>query len=148
MEDYTVFAVANWFLNKQAVSPKKLQKLTYYAQAWANALYNKNMINDSKFEAWAHGPVSPALYEKYRGWGWQDITKNEENTIDDSETIDLLESVWLTYGDKSANELEALTHQEMPWRNARGDLADGESSNQEISEEDMKNYYKSIYAGD
>ena len=62
--------------------------------------------------------------------------------------MELLESVWFTYGDKSANELEALTHSEDPWKNAREGLKEMEPSDKPIDTEDMKEYYLSIYIGD
>lgn len=146
---YSIFEIANWFLTKDSMTPKKLQKLSYYAEAWSNALFNDSLINDTKFEAWAHGPVSPELYSKYKGYGWSEIPKsNDGSTNLDLEKIDLLESVWITYGDKSANELEALTHQELPWREARNGIAEGERCNSVISTEVMHSYYKSIYNGD
>ena len=121
MEKYSVFDIANWFLNKMSVSPKKLQKLVYYSEAWSNALYDEELISDTVFEAWAHGPVSPELYQKYKEYGWKDI---------------------------SANELEALTHQEDPWRRARAGYPEGSHCEVEISKHDMKVYYKSVYSGD
>lgn len=148
MKTYSVFNVANWFLEKSAMSPKKLQKLTYYAQAWAEALFSQDLISDSTYQAWAHGPVSPELYREFKHYGWQDIDEHGKSEIDDEKAIDLLESVWLTYGDLSANELEALTHLEMPWRNARQGLSDGAHCETPISKEDMKKYYSSVYTGD
>lgn len=38
----TVFDVADWFLGKDSMSPKKLQKLVYYAYAWVLTLMNEN----------------------------------------------------------------------------------------------------------
>ena len=35
----TIFDVADWFLSKEAMTPKKLQKLCYYYKAWGLALY-------------------------------------------------------------------------------------------------------------
>lgn len=150
MNEYSVFDIANWFLNKSSMSPKKLQKLTYYAQAWSYALYNQTLINDTVFEAWSHGPVSPELYHKYKKYGWRDIDKNSEIVQVDDKAKVLLESVWLTYGDKSANELEALTHQELPWQEARRRAGANCSDrcNEHINVEDMKKYYLSIYSGD
>lgn len=148
MKTYSVFNVANWFLERAAMSPKKLQKLTYYAQAWAETLISQNLIDDTVYEAWAHGPVSPELYRKYKSYGWQDIDTHDESSIDDPKAIDLLDSVWLTYGDLSANELEALTHLETPWKNARHGLPDGAHCENAISKEDMKNYYSQVYTGD
>lgn len=149
-KEYSVFDIASWFLCKESMTPKKLQKLCYYAQAWSNALLKKDILNDTKFEAWAHGPVSPELFSKYREYKWNMIPKEEEHITLDEQTDDLLESVWITYGEKSANELEALTHTEMPWRMARNraGASEGERCNELISADDMANYYRSIYVGD
>ena len=57
---YSVFDVANWFLMKGDMTHKKLQKLCYYAQAWAYALKGYR-LEDTDYQAWVHGPVSPAL---------------------------------------------------------------------------------------
>src|SRR5690554_5489208 len=107
MKSYTWQEVSDWFLSKESMTPKKLQKLTYYFEAWSNALFNTSLINNTSFEAWVHGPVSPELYVKYRSYRWNDIEKKEDNSdLFDDKTLDLLESVWITYGEKSANELE------------------------------------------
>ena len=76
------------------------------------------------------------------------LSKRNNSVIFEPKALELLESVWMTYGDKSANELEALTHSEMPWRNARIGLSEDEPSNLKISEKDMHDYYLSIYIGD
>ena len=151
----SILDVASWFLSKEAMTHKKLQKLCYYVQAWGLALYNKELI-DSEFQAWVHGPVSRELYNKYRSNGWEDIPKLESfqpcNTqfFSDEKNLHLLDSVWLTYGDKSGNELEALTHQEAPWINARkkAEVKENEPCNEIILSDDMKVFYKSIYIGD
>lgn len=146
---YKAKDVAEWFLSKEAMSPKKLQKLTYYAEAWSNALLNRSMISDDKFQAWVHGPVSPVLYQTYKDYKWNDIPKVEDNSSEfDTDDLDLLESVWLTYGENSANDLEALTHTESPWLNARAGLCDDDISNNLISTDDMREYYSKIYIGD
>lgn len=64
-----IYEVANFFLNKEAMSHKKLQKLCYFSQAWYLANYGEPLV-PNRFEAWVHGPVSPDLYYKYKGWGW------------------------------------------------------------------------------
>ena len=66
---YSIFDIANWFLNKNNMTQKKLQKLCYYAQAWYYALKDKRLMR-SDFQAWVHGPVSPALYERFRDFGY------------------------------------------------------------------------------
>ena len=62
MRQYSIFDVSEWFLSKESMTPKKLQKLSYYFEAWCHALFNRSLINDTRFEAWIHGPVSPELY--------------------------------------------------------------------------------------
>ncbi len=149
MRQYSIFDISDWFLSKEAMTPKKLQKLSYYFEAWCHALFGCSLINDTRFEAWIHGPVSPDLYKKYREYGWNDIEQTKDNSeLFDDKTLELLESVWVTYGDKSANELEALTHSETPWKNARKGLDETEPSDNEILAEDMREYYLSIYSGD
>ncbi len=149
MKKYSIFNISDWFLSKEAMTPKKLQKLSYYFEAWSYALFNDSLISDTKFEAWVHGPVSPELYSRYKEFGWNDIEQTEDNSdLFDNKALDLLESVWITYGSKSANELEALTHSELPWINARKGLGETEPSNELINAEDMKEYYLSIYIGD
>ncbi|KAA0967473.1 DUF4065 domain-containing protein [Streptococcus cristatus] len=149
MKKYSIFNISDWFLSKEAMTPKKLQKLSYYFEAWSHALFNDSLISDTTFEAWVHGPVSPELYSRYKEFGWNDIEQTEDNSdLFDNKTLDLLESVWITYGSKSANELEALTHSELPWINARKGLGETEPSHEPINAEDMKEYYRSIYIGD
>ena len=145
----TVFAVASWFLNREAMSHKKLQKLCYYTQAWNYALKDVPFM-DTEFEAWVHGPVSRQLYEKYGGSGFKDLT--EDPTIPlvvfSPEESEHLESVWMTYGNHTGNSLEALTHSEPPWINARRGCEDDARCSNVIDPEDMKRYYRSIYLGD
>lgn len=148
---YSIFEIADWFLAKESMTPKKLQKLTYYAEAWSHALLNRSIVNDTNFEAWAHGPVSSKLYDKYREYGWNDIPKIDSTPkIEDEKEVDLLEAVWETYGSMSANALEAQTHSEEPWKRARqlDGAEEGDRCNQIISVKDMREYYLSIYAGD
>lgn len=149
MKQYSIFDVSEWFLSKESMTPKKLQKLSYYFEAWCHALFNCSLINDTHFEAWVHGPVSPELYNEYKEYGWNDIEQHKDNSETfEPKALELLQSVWLTYGNKSANELEALTHSEIPWRNARKGLEETEPSNNKISSQDMHEYYLSIYIGD
>lgn len=144
---YSVFEIANWFLSKESMTQKKLQKLCYYAQAWCYALNDYRLI-DTVFEAWVHGPVSPALYDKFKSFGYNSIRLAGKYTVNIAEAdIELLESVWETYGDHTGNALEALSHSEPPWIEARVGYAPNERCNVPISVESMKRYYSSIYLG-
>lgn len=144
---YSVFDIADWFLKKGNMTQKKLQKMCYYAQAWCYALNGYRLMN-SDFQAWIHGPVSPALYEKFRRFGYDTIKiKRNVNIELDKQDEELLEDVWETYGDRTGNALEALTHREAPWIEARKGYSENERCTVVISPESMKRYYKSIYLG-
>lgn len=140
----TIFSVAQTFLNFESMSPKKLQKLCYYAYAWHITLCDKRKLFDNHFEAWIHGPVNPELYDKYREYGWSEIPKVEKlpNEIAENRGIyEFIEMVYGSYGHLDANQLEYLTHQEMPWINARQGLAAHKPSNNVINVEDVFNQY-------
>ena len=148
MADYNVFDIANWFLTRENMAHKKLQKLCYYAVAWGYALLKRPICIDDEFQAWIHGPVSPVLYDKYKGNAWVELKPDDDfNVSFDSVTDDLLESIWLTYGEQTGNSLEALTHSELPWKKARGSCGQYERSNTPIDIKDMEDFYASIYTG-
>ena len=142
----TVFDVANWFLAKERMTHKKLQKLCYYAQAWSYAICPEP-ISDAVFEAWVHGPVCRQLYEKYRAYGFDYIPQGNATDAFTRDQESFLADVWETYGDQSANSLEALSHSEPPWQRARLGLDPKDRSGRVISPDDMAAYYRSIYTG-
>lgn len=145
---YSVFDIANWFLTKEEMTHKKLQKLCYYAQAWCYAL-NGYRLENTDFQAWIHGPVSPVLWEKFKSFGFNTIKIKGKITNNFSQKdIKLLEDVWDTYGDSTGNALEALTHRELPWIEARKGYEENERCTVVISPNNMASYYKSIYCGD
>lgn len=145
---YSVFDVANWFLAKEEMTQKKVQKLCYYAQAWCYSLKNYRLEN-TDFEAWIHGPVSPALWERFKSFGYDPIRiKGTIASHIADEDVQLLEDVWDTYGELTGNALEALSHRELPWIEARKGYAPDERCSVVISPETMATYYKSIYCGD
>ena len=141
--------LAKWFLAKEPMTHKKLQKLCYYAVAWGWALMDKSIVKDGDFEAWVHGPVSEILYQKYKDYGWNNIDNSKIKKPEFSNDIEeLLNSVWDTYGNKDGNELEALSHSEQPWQEARVGLKEDDRGNVIIKPETMKAFYKAIYIGD
>lgn len=146
MDKVTVYDVAHWFLAKEDMTHKKLQKLIYYYYAWGQALLKRDVIEDCEFEAWVHGPVNRQIYRKYVNYGWNPIAQVQAapHAFTDEEK-ELLDSVWLTYGGKSANELSALTHQDLPWKKARGGCADGEPCQNVLDKKVMRDFYLSVY---
>lgn len=137
--------IAKWFLSKDSMTHKKLQKLCYYAQAWHCALFWEPLFED-EVQAWIHGPVIASLYPVYANFKWSKIPQSDfdESTFDD-DVLSVLKAVYHTYGNFTGDELETLTHSEEPWIKARGTLKPWEACTKPISCEDMKNYYGEKY---
>lgn len=140
------FNVADYFIQLanetgSFVSNLKLQKLVYYAQAWHLAI-NDVPLFEEDFQAWIHGPVIPTLYQKYKTFGWRPIIEDVNPIL--SEAIqDFLNEVAEEYFACDAYELEQMTHAEVPWNRARGDIPPDAHSNAVIKKEWMKEYYGS-----
>lgn len=63
----TVYDVAEYILSTQGeMSAMKLHKLCYYCQGW-HLVWEGTPLFGERIEAWANGPVIPALYELHRG---------------------------------------------------------------------------------
>ncbi|MBC9912331.1 Panacea domain-containing protein [Chitinophaga varians] len=153
---HTVDQIADWFLARldtnagDTISPLKLQKLVYYAQAWHLAIFNQPLFNEP-IQAWVHGPVVPSLYQRFKD-NCRDCliginTNGLEKTNFPSETEDLLNEVYSIYGEHSASYLEQLTHREMPWIKARKGVPLYQRSEEVITVESMIDYYKALRNG-
>ena len=146
---YKVNDIVVFFLSRGNMTPKKLQKLLYYAYAWTLALLNEcaedicfRLFNE-KIEAWVHGPVVPSVYMEYKRYGWNDIPMILENNDDifSSDVLDVLNQVWEVYGDLSGNELEAISHKEEPWISARKGIPPYATSTEYLSDEVIFRYF-------
>lgn len=145
--------VAYWFLLKENMNNKKLQKLCYYAQAFSLALLDNPIASDADFEAWVHGPINKNLWDMFKQFGWSrfklsdDARKKAKNRIKEvfrDDQISVLQAVWDTFGEYSADELESLTRKETPWLEQRQGLGEFENCNKVISAETMKHFYREI----
>ncbi len=141
--------IAEYFIkknqeDKKGLDNKKIQKLLYYSQAW-NLVFNKKKLFENKIEAWVHGPTVPEVYQFFKGFDFanppDDILKEDFSAIFPEEKK-VIDSVWELYGKYDGNYLEILTHNELPWQEARKGLSPADNSQNEISEERMKEYYE------
>ena len=142
----TVFDVAKYILGKNgSVSTWKLQKLCYYAQAWSVAWTDSPLFPED-FEAWVNGPVCPELYYAHKGKylvSAEDIVSGDSSKLT-AEQKDDIDVVLEHYGSWEPYALREQTHNETPWRQARGDTPEGSPSNAVISKESMGEYYGSL----
>ncbi|WP_414122007.1 Panacea domain-containing protein [Corynebacterium nuruki] len=121
----------------------RLQKLTYYAQAWTLAWTGRELIEDD-FQAWPDGPVSPRLHQanKFDRAGWYGTAipgAHPENLTDEQRTM--IDAVLDHYGDLSKDEIVELVHSEDPWRIARGGLPAEAKCDAMLSKAGMKRFY-------
>jgi|SRR6185295_9910827 len=136
--------VAAYILAKLGeMTAMKLQKLVYYSQAWS-LVWDERPMFRARIEAWANGPVVPALYQEHKGqfkvrkWSHGDPAALDK---DAQETID---AVLKFYGPKTSQWLSDLTHSERPWQAARGSLAPGERGAGVITHASMHEYYSGL----
>lgn len=141
----TVFDVAAYILKKQSpVTAWKLQKLVYYAQAWST-VWDDEVLFPQHIEAWANGPVCPALYEVHKGkFKIDSVSKGDHAKLSAAqrETVD---AVLDYYGKRSAQYLSELSHSERPWKEARKGLEPTERGNKVITPAAMAEYYGSLH---
>lgn len=142
------------------VSPLKLQKMLYYAQAWHMVFFGReNTLFEESPQAWVNGPVYPCIYNIYKDkvpgmcdhlvyadfcdGSPEEVMKEllDGMAISDEE-IRFLESIVQLYGSKTQNQLVFFTHSEAPWCEMREGLMPYERSSQEISLDRMYQYYK------
>lgn len=138
-------SVATWFINRtdreagDTITHLKLQKLIYYAEAWFLANFDRSLIGE-ELQAWAHGPVSPLVYQRYRDRGWESLDRERRRTATDR-VEPFLEAVYKEYGQFSAKRLEQMTHEEEPWRVTRGNLSPEAKCTTPIDKLLIRNYY-------
>lgn len=122
------------------VTAMKLEKLVYYCQGWHLARRGIPLFAEP-IEAWREGPVVPLLYRQHR----QQLYVSDWPLGDASQLTDAqLACVrWVAheYGKFSAAELSAMTHNELPWRAARGVLPESASSSEPLDVDLMRTYY-------
>lgn len=119
--------VANYLINfarehGDYLTPLKLQKLMFYADAWHMVMNDGQELIPDPFEAWIHGPVVKSTYQRFNHYRWNPISEELPAPMLAAQTVDFLDEVYKVFGGFSGYELEQLTHQEEPWRAARGKL--------------------------
>lgn len=150
VSDKMLKVIAYIFENLEEVTPLMLQKLLYYIQGVYSALFEEPLFSED-CRAWVHGPVYSEVYELFREFKYNPIEdarfailegSSEELTEDERKVIDMVLNTFGMYGGKV---LERITHKETPWATARIGYDDGILSNEILSKDSIKNYFKSVH---
>lgn len=125
----------------------RLQKLLYYVQAWHLAAFGRPMFRE-RIEAWCNGPVVADLWPHFKRFGYSSILPEESDPVPGLSRDEqaFVRSVWDEYKRYSAIRLSEMTHNEDPWRNARGDLPADARSSVEITADSMRAYFAPLLA--
>ncbi|MBW0275014.1 hypothetical protein ATM97_27825 [Nocardia sp. MH4] len=116
-----------------------LQKLLYYVQAWHLAITDEPLYADT-LKGWDNGPVVPEVWHARK-----DVRSRQPESQDlaginlDDVASNVIDLVLRQYGSMSGGELIALTHDEDPWKEARGLLG---LRNRPIKTETMARFYR------
>lgn len=130
-------------LKKGPLTAMKLQKLLYYAQAWSLVWDDVPMFNE-RIEAWANGPVVPDVYQMHKGsFVIEKWPAGNPDALSDVQRA-TVDEILRFYGDRPTQWLVELTHEEAPWKDARGNLPPGALSTAEITLASMAEYYGSL----
>ncbi len=139
----TVHEVGAFILQQLGeMTAMKFQKLVYYCQAWS-LVWDEEPLFNEEIQAWANGPVVPALYARHQGKFKVSEWHGKPETLTDLQRETILK-VLEFYGDKPSQVLSDLTHKEVPWLNARKGLRLGERGSRVISLAAMAEYYSSL----
>lgn len=139
---YSAYAVANAFVRRAqegrlpSLSPMKLQKLMYFAQAWHLRGTGGQPFLDDNFSRWTHGPVIPAIYHEFKAYGYHPISQMATTlsangngfhmnipTIPDEDrnAWGLIDAIINKYGGLDATHLSKITHlANSAWANGGG----------------------------
>ena len=110
------------------------------------ALFDEELTPET-FQAWVHGPVAPSQFHRFKEFKWMPITANLERPDFSNNHRIFLNEIIDVFGSESATALEIMTHRELPWREARGDLPEDEPCTNAISKQTTKTFYRG-FAGD
>lgn len=144
-----LITIAYIFQQMQEITPLALQKILYYIQAIYLVLFDE-LPYPEECKAWVHGPVYEGVYCLFRDFKFNPIEDNRFALLAgkakklgnrEKRVIDLVIS---TFGMYSGKVLEAITHEEMPWLEARMGCDAEEPSNTIISRSSMKGYFTKV----
>lgn len=142
-------AIAYIFHAIDEAAPMALQTLLYYIEGVYSALSGKFMFSET-CEAWRHGPVFRNVYSLFRGFRYSPVDdarfavlrgKKELLSDDERHAADLVLGTFGRYGGKA---LELISRKEDPWLKAREGYGPDESSDEEISNDSIKEYFISV----
>lgn len=145
VEEVTDYIISRLLEGERELSLLKLQKLLYYTQAWYLVHHHGNPLFREDFEAWVHGPVCRAVYnrfcDKYRLYDTVNLEDAAHTITLSCDDLEFINEVLDVYAHYTGSQLEQLTHQERPWRETRGSIPLSARCDKIIPKDLMRTYY-------
>lgn len=135
--------IANYFITKEPMNKYKVQQLCYYYVGWIQVFNQPINIKNPIFVTSEHGPMNASIEEEHKEFGFDNITKIKKLAKFNNHEKFVLESVYLTYGDKIYEELEAISYKTIPFL----EVYHTKEVGYPIELLSMKTYFKNIYEG-
>lgn len=139
--------IANYIITHMGeVTPLALEKLLAFSNG-VNYALNGNQLIDEECQAWAHGPVYPQIYNKYKKYGYKPIDNGIFSTHGclisklAKEEINAIDLVIKTFGLYSPKILERISHSQKPWIEKRIGYQGDEAGREVIDEDSVKSFY-------
>ena len=128
------------------VTPLALEKLLSFSNGVNYALNGSQLISEES-QAWAHGPVYPQVYNKYKKFGYKPIDDGIYSTqgcmlskVSEAE-LNAIDLVINTFGLYSPKTLEKISHSQEPWKEKRVGYKEDEAGRKVIDENAIKVFY-------
>ena len=128
---HSAIDIANFFIDitqskeEGYLSDLKVNKLLYFAQAWSLVRLGRPLFDES-IEAWPLGPVVPNVYNAFKKYKSNNITKVHGTYSPDifsDEELQLLIDIQREYGKYAASTLVDMTHEKgSPWEQVRSHM--------------------------
>lgn len=126
IDQITLFDVAKFIYDKwhrTYITQIELHKLLWFCQGWYYYATNKILFEEG-FEAWQNGPVSPKLWNYFKGTvslykeDFDNLPVGDSRKLKRKKVVmKVVKKVLRVYGQFSQAELIYLTHQCDPWKN-------------------------------
>lgn len=146
ISDKMLLTISYIFEQMKEVTPLALQKILYFIQGIYIVMFNSPLYKEDCM-AWTHGPVYEKVYNLFKDFKYNPIEDDrfaifrdrfEELSEQEKMVIDLVIN---TFGKYSGKVLEDITHEELPWKNARVGYDSSEPSREIISKDEIRSYF-------
>lgn len=128
------------------VTPLALEKLLSFSNG-VNYAVNGNQLILEESQAWAHGPVYPTVYNKYKKYGYKPIDNGVYSEHGwmvsklSKEEIHAIDMVIRTFGLYSPKTMEMISHSQRLWQEKRLGYEENEACQEIIDENSIKEFY-------